>query len=438
LVSAYGKQVWCDCRILPTRLNEMDHLLIQFVDLTERKQTEQRLQEAKAAAETAARFKSEFLANMSHEIRTPMNAILGLTQILEREPLTPDQRDMLGKIGDAGHGLLHIINDILDFSKIEAGQLTVERLPFDLPPVLSLLETLLTGSAEDKGLRLRIEPPTGLTGAVLGDPLRLKQILLNLVSNAIKFTDRGAVTVRVLPLALTETAVRLRFEVSDTGIGIGPEALAKLFQPFTQADASTTRRFGGTGLGLSICKRLVELMGGTIGATSAPGAGSTFWFELPCERAASAAVVAGAPAAASAAPAATGPRLPGLRVLAVDDNRINLFMLERALKLEGAHVHLAADGQQALQTLAADPRGFDCVLMDVQMPVMDGLTATRRIREQPALENLPVIALTAGVMAEERERALAAGVDDFLAKPLVLETMVAMLRPYLPTGSGPN
>jgi len=189
---------------------------------------------------------------------------------------------------------------------------------------------------------------------------------------------------------------------------------------------------GGTGLGLSICKRLVELMGGAIGAASEPCAGSTFWFELPFERAAAAALTAGASAEESAAPAPAGPRLQGLKVLAVDDNRINLFMLERALKLEGASVQLGADGQQALQILEAGPRAFDCVLMDVQMPVMDGLTATRLIREHAELQNLPVIALTAGVMAEERERAAAAGVTGFLAKPLDLAAMVAMLRPYAP------
>jgi len=203
-----------------------------------------------------------------------------------------------------------------------------------------------------------------------------------------------------------------------------------LFQPCTQADASTTRRFGGTGLGLSICKRLVELMGGAIGATSEPGVGSVFWFELPLKRTAT---VAATPAAEKGATPPAGPRLQGLRVLAADDNRINLFMLERVLKFEGvSRVQLAADGQQALKTLEADPQGFDCVLMDIQMPVMDGLTATRRIRESAELRRLPVIALTAGVMAEERERAEATGVTGFLAKPLDLAAMVAMLRPYAP------
>ncbi len=422
-----------------------------LVDVTERRRLEQTIREINAnleekVAERTAQLaqanqaKSEFLANMSHEIRTPMNAILGIAQILERETLTPDQRSLLQKISDSGSGLLHIINDILDLSKIEAGQLKLERNPLDLARTLSLLDALMTPGAQDKGLELRFQPSVKLPEHLYGDPLRIKQVLLNLISNAIKFTEQGAVTVRVIPLEVSQTAARLRFEVTDTGIGINDEALTRIFEPFTQADASTTRQYGGTGLGLSISKRLVELMGGMIGATSTPDAGSIFWFELPLER-----VTAPCPPKALIAAPATpaprpGPRLTGLRVLAVDDNRTNLFMLERALRLEGvAVIALAADGQLALQTLRANPRGFDVVLMDIQMPVMDGLTATRAIRADadPVIAGLPVIALTAGVMAEERESTLAAGVNEFLAKPLDLETMVATLRPYAPAQTAP-
>ena len=371
---------------------------------------------------------------MSHEIRTPMNAILGLTQLLQRDTLTPDQQDLLHKISAAGAGLLHIINDILDFSKIEARQMSLDYQPFALDGLLQQVENLLAGSAADKGLTLEFQRPEGPTEQLLGDGLRIQQILVNLASNALKFTERGRIELRVIPRQETAMAQRLRFEVSDTGIGISPAALAQLFQPFTQADASTTRRFGGTGLGLSISKRLVEMMGGTIGASSTPGAGSTFWFELPLARVATDAPTHTPPITAPAPAAPRGPRLSGLRVLGVDDNRLNLFLLERALQLEGASVHLAADGQQALQTLRAHPGGFDVVLMDIQMPVMDGLTATREIRQDPALRDLPVIALTAGVLGEEREAARNAGMDDFLAKPLDLTAMVAMLRPYALAG----
>ncbi len=403
------------------------------VDISERKRFEHDLETARSAAESANVAKSQFLANMSHEIRTPLNAILGLTQILQRETQDAGHHEVLGKIGEAGNSLLHIINDILDFSKIEAGQLRIAPHPFELGALLTRLESLFTPTAHQKGITLSIRGPAGVGDMLDGDATRLEQVLINLIGNAIKFTETGKVTVRVNALAVDRRQARLRFTVADTGIGIAPEALANLFQPFTQAEAGITRRFGGTGLGLSISKHLVELMGGTIGVDSTLGQGSTFWFELTWPRVARDAPNPPAPAIQ---PELRGPRLQGLRVLAVDDNHINLFMLERALQLEGAQVHLAADGQQALQTLAASPHGFDVVLMDIQMPVMDGLTATRAIRQNPELAALPVIALTAGVLAEERAAAEAAGMTDFLPKPLELERMVVVLQPLMAGGGG--
>ena len=431
-----GTPVWVSLAFAPVQVASEDapRYLGIVEDISARIEMEERLRQASAAAAAANAAKSEFLAHMSHEIRTPMNAVLGLAQVLEREPLAPAQRDMVGRIRGAGQSLLAILNDVLDLSKIEAGQLRIEPRPFDLRALLANLDSLMGQAARAKGLALRIEPPALPPGQLRGDGLRIEQILINLVSNAIKFTERGEVSVRVRTDEVEEAQLRVHAEVRDTGIGIAPEAQARLFAPFTQADAGIARRFGGTGLGLSICKRLVELMGGAIGVRSQPGLGSTFWFELPLER------VAGSEPASAAIPApaaasASGSRLAGMHVLVVDDSAMNRDLVQRALALEGAEATLAADGQQAIELLRGRPRAFDAVLMDVQMPVLDGLSATRRIRDELGLAALPVIAFTAGVGADQQAAARAAGADDVLPKPMDLEQMTLLLLRWVePTG----
>ena len=423
-----------------------------IVDLTERKTAEltlrdsesryrrlsdtleQKVNERTHQLARALAAKSQFLANMSHEIRTPMNAVLGLAQLLEREALEPGQAAMVRHIREAGDALLVIINDILDLSKIESGQLALEQRPFAIGAVLERLENLFRFPAEHKGIGFATRVGPNVPEAVMGDDLRLGQILTNLCGNAVKFTEHGAVEVVVKAEFREERRVHLRFEVRDTGIGIADDQLANLFQPFTQADESITRRFGGTGLGLNISKRLIELMDGRIGAESTPGEGSTFWIELPLPVLDPAAVAEAETAAEDAG--SRRMRLTGLRALVVDDNAMNRLLIEQALLAEGAHVALAENGQSALDVLQSAPRAFDVVLMDVQMPVMDGMSATRAIRANPALHHLPVIAFTAGVLPEEREAALAAGVDDFLAKPVNLEAMAQLLAPFRNPGGG--
>jgi len=387
------------------------------------------LQIAKLAAESASQAKGEFLANMSHEIRTPMNAVLGMAQLLDKEPLSPDQSAMVRQIRASGRTLLGIINDILDFSKLEAGRLKIDSQPFDLGALLRQLDNTQGAAARDKGLSWRIETPTEPIGYLTGDSLRLEQILLNLISNAIKFTDQGDIRVLIQLMESTDKTVRLGCEVSDTGIGIAPAAAADMFKPFSQADGSIARRFGGTGLGLSICRRLVDLMGGTIGVESKEGKGSAFRFELPFGRA-----VATAPMAISSLQPLSHyeSRLAGRCILVADDNNINLKLLVRALAKEGAVTTPAYDGRQALDLLREQPRSVDAVLMDIQMPVMDGLAATRAIRQDLGLTELPIIAVSAGVLSEERRQAFDAGVNDFLHKPVDLEIMLAMLLKWLP------
>ena len=423
----------------PLPLSGRMHVVGVVVDMTERQRHEQQIldlnrdlegkvRQRTAALEEASAAKTKFLAHMSHEIRTPLNAVLGLAQLLGKEALNTGQQAMLRHITEAGEQLLYIVNDILDLSKIEAGELGLERQPLQLGQVIDNVTHMVKTTAQAKGLALRVESPPDPPQRLLGDAMRLQQILLNLLSNAIKFTEHGDVALVVRVLETTATQMRLRFEVRDTGIGLDEAAQARLFRPFTQADDSITRRFGGTGLGLSISKHLVQHMGGIMGLQSVPGQGSTFWFEIPFDLA-----IDLPPSAHPLVSTAPEPGIPdesalhGLRVLAVDDNRINLLVVGKALEQLGIQAETAGNGQQALDRLRAGPNDFDAVLMDIQMPVMDGLSATREIRRDPALRHLPVIALSAGVLAEEREAALAAGVSDFLGKPLKLENLQAVL-----------
>ncbi len=385
------------------------------------------MRKARDEAERASRAKSEFVSRMSHELRTPLNAIIGFGELLQAEPLLPSHRNYVGLINTSGHHLLELVNQVLDLAKIEAGGLKLERIAFDFPAAVEAVRVIIAERAAGKGIDFIASIARDLPRHVEGDPTRLRQVLINLLVNAVKFTERGSVELRV-----AAEGDRIYFSVRDSGIGMDREALDSLFQPFVQADVTVTRRFGGTGLGLVISRELIEAMGGGVEVESAPGAGTCFWFWLPL-RPTEAPVQEAAPATPTPGLAAVADLVKG-KVLLVDDNRVNEQLAAAMLARLGIACDTAHDGAEALERLAA--ADYVLVLMDVEMPVMDGVTAARRIRAGEAGgRRLPIIAMTANALKEDRDRCLEAGMDGYLAKPVSLQALQSEIARVL-TASG--
>lgn len=416
-----------------TALLSLAILAAAAVFLTAVRRMEQKneiLRVSEARAQAASDAKSAFLANVSHEIRTPLNAVIGFTHLMLRDSTDQRQTERLSKVSTAAHHLLGLINNILDVSRIEAGKLQLNTADFEVRRMVDDICSLVRDEAEAKGLALATDLGD-LPQTLHGDALRLGQILLNFLGNAVKFTDTGRIRLASRVVSQDSASLVVRFEVSDSGIGLTEQQRRRLFQHFEQADSSISRKYGGTGLGLAICRQLAELMGGRIGVDSMPGAGSTFWVEIPMRRG------MGNPASQSVVPAAALARLEvsmarhaGQRIILAEDNQVNQEIMREYLGRVGLEVELAKDGQAAVDL--AETGGFDLILMDVQMPILDGWAATRLIRTRPQCASLPIVAMTASALDEDRERCLAAGMNDHIAKPVEPAALYRTLLRWLP------
>lgn len=427
-----GEPVWAGVAVDITKLKETEAELERHRNHLELMVNERTvaLMDAKQAAEAANVAKGSFLANMSHEIRTPMNAVIGLSELLLRKHQEPDTADKLGKIRTAGKHLLSIINDILDFSKIEAGKLQLSEEKVDVRALPVNVCSMVAELAHSKGIQLKTEVDF-LPPQLLGDRTRLTQALLNLVSNAVKFTQMGSVTIRAIKVSEDTDSVSIRFEVIDTGIGISQEAMHRLFNPFEQADSSTVRSFGGTGLGLAITRRLAQLMGGDASVQSTLGEGSTFSITA-CLKKIDGDNVDATLVAASDAVAQLREKFSSTRILVVEDNEINQMVAQEILKDAGLVCDLANDGEEAASIVRTSPPGtYALLLMDMQMPKMDGLAATKIIRQLETGGEIPIVAMTANAFKEDEERCIAAGMNDFVSKPVDPDQLYCTLLKWL-------
>lgn len=424
---------------LPLLFKGEEAVLHTFQDITEQKKTEAFLISAKEEADRASELKSNFLANMSHEIRTPMNAIIGFSDLALETELTTQQHDYVEKINRSSHSLLGIINRILDFSKIEAGKLSLEKNQFCLEEILENITLLLGDEAREKKVALITEQHADIPDLLVGDALRLQQILTNLVANSLKFTDKGEITVTVTLEALSDQQARLEFSVEDTGIGIDEDKLATLFNAFSQADSSTTRKYGGTGLGLAISRQLVELLGGSIDVSSTRGVGTVFTFTVPFGL--HSVMKENLKADINEEEALS--RIRGAHILLVEDNPINCQVAVGILEKVDITLDTASNGQEALEKIIIAKAGYDAILMDIQMPVMDGIKCVRELRKRErsdtnfssrSAKRVPVIAMTANAMQGDREQYLQAGMDDYISKPIDREALFHVLASWIPKG----